>query len=142
MTHPCHSPYCECDTNKCTHPGFHDARDLMEEPKMQTINILLETDPRVILMNALADLMETTDHSLIFHKGISKDVTVEVKINGIEVDYVKVFEVTLQEHFANYDKHIKEKAKELLKEKFSTLINSLYDLEGISDKIIDEHCNA
>jgi hypothetical protein len=109
---------------------------------MQTVDILVETSPRVILMNALAEIMEKTDHSLIFPKGISKDVTVEVKINGIEVDYVKVFEVTLQEHFAKYDKHIKEKAKELLKEKFCTLINSLYDLEGITDKIIDEHYNA
>jgi len=25
-THPCRSPYCECDRGKCTHPGFHDAR--------------------------------------------------------------------------------------------------------------------
>ena len=25
-TLPCKSPYCECDTGKCTHPGFHDAR--------------------------------------------------------------------------------------------------------------------
>jgi hypothetical protein len=24
---PCHSPYCECDSGKCTHPGFYDARD-------------------------------------------------------------------------------------------------------------------
>lgn len=26
MTQPCHSPYCECEAGKCTHPGFHDAR--------------------------------------------------------------------------------------------------------------------
>jgi hypothetical protein len=24
---PCRSPYCECDSGKCTHPGFYDARD-------------------------------------------------------------------------------------------------------------------
>jgi len=23
---PCKSPYCECDVNKCSHPGFYDAR--------------------------------------------------------------------------------------------------------------------
>lgn len=23
---PCHSPYCECEKGKCTHPGFYDAR--------------------------------------------------------------------------------------------------------------------
>ena len=27
-TQPCHSPYCECERDKCTHPGFHDARHL------------------------------------------------------------------------------------------------------------------
>jgi ferric iron reductase protein FhuF len=107
---------------------------------MQTIDILLETNPRVILMTALADLMDTTDHSLIFPNGVSQDVTVEVKINGIEVDYVKAFEVTLQEHFAKYDEHIKEKAQELLKEHFNKVINSLNDLEGISDDIINKHC--
>lgn len=26
MTKPCRSPYCECEEDKCTHPGFHDAR--------------------------------------------------------------------------------------------------------------------
>jgi hypothetical protein len=25
-TKPCHSPYCECEAGKCTHPGFYDAR--------------------------------------------------------------------------------------------------------------------
>jgi hypothetical protein len=24
---PCCSPYCECEKNKCTHPGFYDDRD-------------------------------------------------------------------------------------------------------------------
>jgi len=24
---PCRSPYCECDSGECTHPGFYDARD-------------------------------------------------------------------------------------------------------------------
>jgi hypothetical protein len=24
---PCRSAYCECDSGKCTHPGFYDARD-------------------------------------------------------------------------------------------------------------------
>lgn len=23
---PCHSPYCECEVGKCTHPGYFDAR--------------------------------------------------------------------------------------------------------------------
>ena len=23
---PCHSPYCECERGKCSHPGFYDAR--------------------------------------------------------------------------------------------------------------------
>ena len=27
---PCRSPYCECDFNKCTHPGFYDARHIQE----------------------------------------------------------------------------------------------------------------
>lgn len=47
MTKPCHSPYCECDANKCTHPGFHDARHLpVESPNHScvkprgTVNIL------------------------------------------------------------------------------------------------------
>lgn len=25
---PCRSPYCECDTGKCTHPGCFDARHI------------------------------------------------------------------------------------------------------------------
>lgn len=25
-TKPCRSPYCECPIDKCSHPGFHDAR--------------------------------------------------------------------------------------------------------------------
>lgn len=25
---PCHSPYCECDFDKCTHPGCYDARHI------------------------------------------------------------------------------------------------------------------
>jgi hypothetical protein len=32
VTHPCRSPYCECEAGKCTHPGFHDARHLSMSP--------------------------------------------------------------------------------------------------------------
>lgn len=27
---PCRSPYCECEKDKCSHPGFHDARHISE----------------------------------------------------------------------------------------------------------------
>lgn len=31
---PCRSSYCECDSGKCTHPGFYDAR---AEPQMARV---------------------------------------------------------------------------------------------------------
>ena len=35
---PCHSPYCECSKDQCTHPHFYDARHLpFTQPNMNTI---------------------------------------------------------------------------------------------------------
>lgn len=35
---PCHSPYCECDLGKCTHPGCYDARHLPLPATMSNTN--------------------------------------------------------------------------------------------------------
>lgn len=32
MLKPCHSPYCECTRDQCTHPGYYDARHLPTKP--------------------------------------------------------------------------------------------------------------
>lgn len=39
---PCKSPYCECEPNQCTHPGFYDARTQQSEP-MNKLNPLYIT---------------------------------------------------------------------------------------------------
>lgn len=40
---PCRSPYCECDPDRCTHPGFYDARHLpVPKPRYKKVAIVYD----------------------------------------------------------------------------------------------------
>lgn len=54
---PCHSPYCECDAGKCTHPGFFDARHLASIYQWQWFSEWLDGEK-------LPDSLNRTIHGL------------------------------------------------------------------------------
>lgn len=58
---PCHSPYCECAKNQCTHPGYYDARHL---PIQQHMNQIKSTH-QAAYDYAMATIKQSAGESLL-----------------------------------------------------------------------------
>jgi hypothetical protein len=68
---PCRSPYCECDSGKCTHPGFYDARD-----KPQPAAWVGLTDKEI---NSVIATSKNVEGSLVLPYGYAREIETKLK---------------------------------------------------------------
>jgi hypothetical protein len=77
---PCRSPYCECDSGKCTHLGFYDAR-----AAAMSVAWVGLTDKEI---NCVVETSKNVEGSLVLPYGYARDIEAKLKEkNGIPEAY-------------------------------------------------------
>jgi hypothetical protein len=114
MTKPCHSPYCECQPGRCTHPGFHDARaePLDLKPVKRKKREVRESD---IEANHMAGVKVDGGESLKFTSPARRSVPDRIDLYGI-ARMVPVLDKVLREarDWFPTDKEMSEMCRRLL----------------------------
>ena len=112
------------------------------EKSMSKIKLLERTPAQIILWNAIC---ETEPKDFLLEKfklspdGDNTEADVKVFVNGVEVDFTLAFATSVQLFFDRYEKHIKEKAVELITaSSVSDLYNSIQNAEWSIKTALDK----